>query len=317
MKQKRLIPMLLCAIALVFAAIALFANSSSSLGALLWFPLSVLGNALRRLSLSSQALNVVAIVLYAAISLIPAAYAFFAWRKRGFVRADIILYVLCAVLFFALYVAVNPQLLGRIFKSELFASASSYNIALGVIGSFIYSLVLCYVILRLIYKIAAGSTEKLLCCCMYIAYAMCFVLAAVAGFAVGMLVLNAALLTSAADIASEAVRTAVNAVSYVLSIVTALRGARLLSTMQDGMFTQQSVSMAQSLSRICVFALKYNALACVGINAMQLALASVLSNVNISVSVPLTSIFIALFALILSRLITESKLIKDDNDSII
>lgn len=317
MKQKRLIPTLLCITTLVFAAIALFANTSSSLGALLWFPLSVLGNALRRLSLSSAALNVVAIVLYAAICLIPAAYAVFALRKRGFVRADIILYVLSAVLFFALYVAVNPQLLGHFFKSELFLSASSYNIELGVIGSFIYSLALCYVILRLIYKIAAGSTGALLRCCMYIAYAMCFVLAAVAGFAAGALVLSAAHLTLAADIVSEVIRAAVNTVSYVLSIITALRGARLLNTMRDGMFTQQSVSMAQNLSRICVFALKYNVLACVGINAMQLALASVLSNVSVSVSVPFTSIFIALFTLILSRLITESKLIKDDNDSII
>ncbi len=317
MKQKRLISALLCATALAFAAIALFANAASSANALLWYPLFVIGNALRRLSLSSAALNVVAIVLYAAISLIPVAYALLAMRKRGFVRADIILYALGALLFFALYVAVNPQLLGHFFKSELFMSASSYNIELGVIGSFIYSLILCYVILRLVYRIGAGSTATLLRCGMCIAYILCFVLAAAGGYSVGVLALHATGLSSAADIVAETILAAVNAVSYVLSIITALRGAWLLSTMQEGMFTQHSVTMAQSLSRICVFALKFNVLAGVCINALQLAFASMLSNVNISVSVPFTIIFIALFALILSRLITESKLIKDDNDSII
>ena len=159
MKHNKAALYALCALAALGAAAAILLSGADIARVLLCYPLEFTGKALRSLSLAGGALNVLAIALYAAISLIPAVLALIFARKRGHAKADCILYILSVVLFAALYLAINPGLLRYVFSADMLTIVASYQVALGILNSLIYSLVLCYAVLRIISRLAVISLK--------------------------------------------------------------------------------------------------------------------------------------------------------------
>ena len=127
----------------------------------------------------------------------------------------------------------------------------------------------------------------------------------------------ASLVYGALDICVSVARAAVDTLPNVFSILLALCGAKLLLSMRAALFSDEAVDTAQRLSRLAVISLKASVISSAAFNAVQIALAGGLSNVNVSASIPFAGVLFALLALIFSRFIAESKRIKDDNDSII
>ena len=80
---------------------------------IMYLPFELIGKGLRFLSLSSAIGNVIAIIIYAAISMIPAIYIIYQ-RKRGRTqKEDILLVVFTGLLFYSLYMFINPGLMYR------------------------------------------------------------------------------------------------------------------------------------------------------------------------------------------------------------
>ena len=336
MKHNKAALYALCALAALGSAAAILLSGADIARVLLCYPLEFTGKALRSLSLAGGALNALAIALYAAragyihiaaISLVPAALALIFARKRGHAKADSILYILSIVLFAALYLAINPGLLRYVFSADMLTIVASYQVALGILNSLIYSLVLCYAVLRIISRLALDGTDRLLSAGAWLLYIACAVLsfasaysAAAVGFGYAYhcaKLLAASLAYGALDISVSIVRAAVDTLPNVFSILLALCGAKLLLSMRGGMFSDEAVDTAQRLSRLAVISLKVSVISSAAFNAVQIALAGGLSNVNVSASIPFAGVLFALLALIFSRFIAESKRIKDDNDSII
>ena len=176
MKHNKAALYALCALAALGAAAAILLSGADIARVLLCYPLEFTGKALRSLSLAGGALNVLAIALYAAISLIPAVLALIFALKRGHAKADCILYILSVVLFAALYLAINPGLLRYVFSADMLAIVASYQVALGILNSLIYSLVLCYAVLRIISRLALDGTDRLLSAGAWLLYIACAVL---------------------------------------------------------------------------------------------------------------------------------------------
>ena len=88
-------------------------NSSEgeSLASLAAFPFAQIGLGLRWLSLSGAVGNGLAIGLYVLLSLIPLIALGVIWRRGKLRQADALLAVLSALLFWVLYLMVNPGLL--------------------------------------------------------------------------------------------------------------------------------------------------------------------------------------------------------------
>ena len=129
MKHNKAALYALCALAALGAAAAILLSGADIARVLLCYPLEFTGKALRSLSLAGGALNVLAIALYAAISLIPAVLALIFARKRGHAKADCILYILSVVLFAALYLAINPGLPRYVFSADMLTIGASYQVA--------------------------------------------------------------------------------------------------------------------------------------------------------------------------------------------
>lgn len=220
------------------------------------------------------------------------------------------------VLFAALYLAINPGLLRYVFSADMLTIGASYQVALGILNSLIYSLVLCYAVLRIISRLALDGTDRLLSAGAWLLYIACAVLSFASAYGAAAAV-AASFAYGALDISVSVARAAVDTLPNVFSILLALCGAKLLLSMRAALFSDEAVDTAQRLSRLAVISLKASVISSAAFNAVQIALAGGLSNVNVSASIPFAGVLFALLALIFSRFIAESKRIKDDNDSII
>lgn len=123
------------------------------------FPLEQIGLLLRKLSLPGGVGNAAAFVIYAAICLVPAAAFLALLKKRGFRKEDLLLPLLSIVLFAALYLMVNPGLIGRLFGGA--GGESGEEIGKAVLGGTVYSVLCGYLVLRFLRLSVESSTQKL------------------------------------------------------------------------------------------------------------------------------------------------------------
>lgn len=80
------------------------------------FPFEQIGWGLRQLSLSGAAGNLAAVVFYLLLSLLPCAVYCFLWAKKRLCRADWLLIIMSALLFFVNYYMINPGLCIRVWR---------------------------------------------------------------------------------------------------------------------------------------------------------------------------------------------------------
>lgn len=112
----------------------------------LYFPICLIADGLRNLSISSKLGNIIAIVLYIFISASP----FFVWlylfKNKKHTKEDIFLLFLSIVLFVGIYLAVNP-----------------FHLSIPIfVGSIIYSILICYGVLKIISAMKTASDQIIL-----------------------------------------------------------------------------------------------------------------------------------------------------------
>ena len=109
----------------------------------------------------------------------------------------------------------------------------------------------------------------------------------------------------------------VDALPYAFNVLVVFAALRLLDEMRSDRYCSQTVAAAGQMSRVCAAALVTTVLANIGFNLLQLIFAKSLAVINSSVQIPVFSITFVLAALLLTRLVTENKQLKDDNDMFI
>ena len=113
MKERRWIAAF-AAEGVLCAGLTLLLNGSAAADAgLMAFPFAQIGAGLRALSLMGGVRNVLAIMLYAAVSLLPAGLLAAVCRKRKPVCEDGLLLLMSVTLFGTLWAAVNPAWLAQ------------------------------------------------------------------------------------------------------------------------------------------------------------------------------------------------------------
>lgn len=127
---------------------------------IMYLPFELIGKGLRFLSLSSAIGNVIAIIIYAIISLIPAIYVLNK-RKRGTKhKEDILLIAFTALLFYSLYMFINPGLMYQRMP-EIFSMDQTSLIAMKIIYAFIiYSVLIMWLIMKVIRFLGDDSRKN-------------------------------------------------------------------------------------------------------------------------------------------------------------
>jgi len=283
------------------------------------FPFEQIGIGLRSLSLSGGLRNVAAIVVYFATSLLPIAALLILRKKRKLCAEDGLLGLLSAVLFAVLYLMINP---GDI--SAWTGGITAQTVGKAILGGMVYSVLFGYFILRILRLFSDGGTEKLVrymsvmlsllnALFVYVVFGACFsgLLNSIAALQAGNIG-NEHLL--GASYVFLVLQFVVDALPYVFNMLVVFAALHLLDKMRPNRYSAETVAAAGRVSRLCSAALVTTVLANIGFNLLQFLSAKPLVVINSSVQIPVFSITFVLAALLLTRLVTENKQLKDDND---
>jgi hypothetical protein len=290
--------------------------------ALIAFPFEQIGILLRMLSLSGFSGNIISIVFYLTICLIPAFVLFFLRKKRKLFPEDALLAVLSVVLFAVIYLMVNPGLL-----STRIGGSQVLSIGKALLGGIAYSILIGYILLRILRQFFVADTyrlQKYLVVLLYIINILLVFL--VFGGQFGILLdffdsLRAGNTGNEHNLGISYIflvlEYLVNVLPYILVILVVFIGQDLLRELSIDRYSEASVTVAEKLSHICGLALIITVISNIGFNLLQLVFIKKLLVVNGSVQIPLLSVTFVLAAFLLAQYIKENKQLKDDNDMFI
>lgn len=316
MKQKRF-GIFLCAetVAVILLYLA-WQSLPRAFSAVAAFPFEQLALGLRALSALGRAGDAAAWVIYFAVCLLPVGLLVLMRRRRALRAEDALLAVLSAVLFAVLYRMINPGLLGGLAGME-----AGRRVMMSVLGGTVYSVLIGYLLLRLLRRMAQEDTRRLYRAMAVLLYLLgaVFVFAAF-GVCFGELLSSIDSLRAGnteppvLSFVFLVLQYVADALPYVLDTAVVLAGLRLLRELEQARYSEAAVQAAERLARLCRRALAASLLCRMGLNVLQLACLPRLRDVSIQLQLPLTSAAFVLMVLLLARSIRENKQLKDDND---
>lgn len=269
-------------------------------------PFAPVGRWLRSLSLSGPAGNAAALALYWVLSLLP--LALLIPLRRQPVREDWLLGLAVPVGLAVWWCAVNP---GWLFPA-------SEAIELACLGGAFWMLMLCWALLRWLRR---GSTLRNLSLALE-ALGLGLV-TAIFGGCFGQLcsswqrVLAGNTGGHALSQAFLLLQFAVSALPYGLELWVLASARRLVSAAAADRYSDQTLRQSAILAGRCRTALCASLLTQTGFDLLQLLCLRWLRTSQIQLLLPLDAILLLLLALCLSRLLTEGRQLRDDNDAII
>lgn len=290
------------------------------------FPFAQLGAALRALSLLGGAWNVLAIIFYVGISLVPLTVFTVRSVRRGFHAEELLLPLLTLTLFGALYAMINPAILdGWIIGGR--------TLGMPMLGGVLYAELAGYVILRLLRAASDADSARLrqYFTVILIVLAAAFVFCA---FGAGLHALLASLdalhtqnTAASPDAAAFGralpslgwtrltlmLRYLADAAPYVLDVWVILAALALLRARAAG-DADAAVCAADALTSRCRTALCVSVLSELAIDLLQLLLMKKLRNAAVTVTLPIVPLAFCLAALILARLVQENRKLRADNE---
>jgi len=322
MKKKALFITLLITAILSSLVVLLKFSFSELFGDIICFPFEQIGMGLRWMSLQGGLQNAIAIVIYIVLCLSPLLVFFLPIKKKAVKKEDSLMVVLSLVLFYVIYMMINPGLIpmpgawnmGTLMAKTLFCGT-------------IYSIIVTYFVLRVVRLFFDSEIKKLykyMVALLWIA-AMLFTISI---FGIG---LNGAItqieFNKAANIGTESglettyvftvIQFIVNSIPAIVSIFVIFSGIMLVTEFSADPYSEESIKVSNNLSMVCKIGLTITVCSNAAFNLLQLFFMGTLRNINSFIQVPLFSVVFVLGALIFSKMIMENKTLKDDNDSII
>ena len=285
--------------------------AESGRGEALFAALVQLGEALRRMSLSGSRGNAGAWAIVLAVSALPLLGLL--TRKRR--RADLLLPLASLVTAAWLFFLVNPTLLGTVLPmAEGWAMCG-----LGVVGS----ILVCWGLLRLMHRLETADGNRLSLLLFWGAGVYLLLLGA--GTTQTLLQKWAAVAagnTGAAALAASskvflAVLTALQLIPALLAAAVLMRGSRMVEALDADPFAEETVALAENISRFCGQVVRVSLAAAVVCNLVQMAFFSRIADVDVSVYLPVLPLALAVVLQQLCRYFRRAKAVSDDNDTII
>ena len=289
-------------------------TSADILPIIMAFPFAQIAHGLRVLSLSGVAGNIIAIVLYIAVCLLPMGAILLVHKKK---EEDALLPLISILLFIVMYFMINPGFIQM---------AGTVRFQQAVLGGIIHSIILAYIVIKTLRLFNAATAHRL---GRYIAVMLHLLNVLFVVMAFGVVfgrMLDAFTALGAGNTGNNqlgatyvflALQHIVSALPYVLNIVVVFAALRLLEALRVDQYSEETLAAAKNVSRVCGLALGVTVLSGAGFNLLQLMFIGRLHVVNSNVSFPVASLLFVLGALLLTRYIAENKQLKDENDQFV
>lgn len=286
------------------------------------FPLEQIGWGLRQLSLSGGVGNVVAILLFLFVGVLPCGVFLLLKKKGKALFIDWMLVGLSVVLLLVLYYMINPGLLPvSIIGSKM------------LLGSAFYSVLIGYLVLRVIVGNRYVDTmvlQKSLCMMLYVVMFL-FAWSVVIEFFINLpatiqLVKEGNTTTGimmdgfldepdlTLTYAFLAMQSIVNALPNGLGAVAMFFCIRVLKELLRDAYSERAQILIKRLIRYCKISLVVVVLSGMVLNLMQIMLAHLLYQVNVQIDIPIFSILFFLVIHLMARYIEENQKWKMENE---
>ena len=269
------------------------------------FPFEQIGGLLRILSLSGVVGNIIAILLYVGICLVPSIVYLQLYKKKKAGKVDLLLPVLSLVLLLVIYYMINPGLF-------IVTVPGSSKMMLGML---FYSVFFGYLILRILDKCMKSNAEWLEKSLRILLFFVVMV------FVYNIIVECLGKLFPVEEwnvsFVFNSLRSVVDALPLVLDIVIIFGGIQLLDAMKKDRYSEEAIFSAEKLAKICIYSLVITILSGIALNALQVVFRNQLNDVNLVINIPLLSILFTLAVLILAKYIRETQKMKEELDMFI
>lgn len=306
---------------------------------ILSFPFVYVASFLRSLSLSGGVGNVLAILLYLVVALLPAWIYIWLKQKKLVEKMDRALILISGYLFYALYYMVNPSL-----YSEVLPEMAPMLLNVGF-----YALVFAYLILRMMKWVKAGDRAsvqkglKLMLIILLVCYGINLITSLISipqaiqalkegntallnhssgfdgldgveeldglsggssdllGFSCGMLVFQ----------------KLIQMIPAACGLVISIYAVRLLSKVAEGLYAEQTLETADKLGTLCQRSLLVIVISQLVGNLAELLFHDYILNLNVIASLPVASVFYTLVVLLITSYMKENQKLKEENDAFI
>lgn len=281
------------------------------LQSLAW-PFVKAGQILRKLSLSGSVGNLCAIGLYVMLCVAP----LFLIRRGDGIRTNILLVVGSAVMFWVMWLMVNPGQMPAHMRSDM---------GMAIYAGTIYSVMITWGVLKLMSRTDL-TVQKNIYEALRIFLLICAGQFLFVGLGLGLGQFRAQLA------ATEAGNTALTDMQLMPSIIfitmdfcysllenlavawILVLGTRLLDALEEDPYSQRCHDISLEIFRWCKKMIPLVAGVNLTLNLGQVLLARWLVNVNLELRLPTLSLAVAFGMMALTRLLEEGKNLKEDND---
>ena len=289
---------------------------------IMYLPFELIGKGLRVLSLSSAIGNVIAIIIYATISMIPAIYVIYQ-RKRGRTqKEDILLVAFTGLLFYSMYMFINPGLMYQKMP-DIFSMDQSSLIVMKIIYAFIvYSVLIMWLIMKAI-RFLGDDSQKNWKSRLY--FGMKGLIAALVSYYTLLITYAKTFellhksenkLQNVSSI--EWFKSVLQLLPIIMTILLFINIIHVVKAIEDHKEEQQMMTVARLASVAKVTAV-VTVISDFILNFYQFLLGATLQNVNVTFApdVSMEPLIIAFGALIFHEYFKRTKQLKEENDQFI
>ena len=311
MKRKSFI-VLMGAVFVALMALVLFVDGLPTVfSSVMAFPFEQIGAGLRALALTGNFGNGFALALCIALSFLPILSVLRHRGEKDYLSENIVLCCMSIAVFITLFSMANPS---KLLSAYPFFTGEALPVVKGLMGCTVWSVIILWIILRLVRLFRGGDTKKLLCYLRVALHALCILFVAVIAISCGSTLLDGLSATQKSiDNVMAITRFIASSLPYIFVIGITLSLLTLLDAYIEKN-EEDTVRHADLLSKRCCLALGVTAASATILNVLQLLLSRFLSNVSVNVEIPVVSFTFILLILILSRLIVENWKLQSDND---
>lgn len=310
MKRKTMIFWLVAEAVSLTGLTLLARNYTALFSSALGFPFEQAAEGLAALSRAGRWGNALAVMLWLGLGAIPLLLALRLPRGREYRLERWSLWLLTALLVFAIYGMMNPQ---RFCPDWLSGDAGQHRMIKICFALTVWAGIVLTLVLRLIRLFCTGTKEALLAWLRPLLFALALLFAAAASVSAvndGLRLLDTA--QSRLDWGVGLLLALSALIPDLLGIAVILRATALLEIAGDE--TREGVSdAAERLSRACALALGVSAAATLFSNLLQMMLSARLSNLSVHTEIPVVSLVFFAVLLLMSRLLVENRRLQDDN----
>ena len=322
MKNKTFILIIFMeAMVCLIAALAFPAQNGSSYLAIAQFPFAQLGLLLRTLSLSGVFGNVIAFVLYAALCALPLLFIALHVKKHTLIVDDWLLVIMSGFAFYMMYMMINPGYLAQI------RCYINEDMGRAVLGSAFYSLLIGYLVVKLLRKSSDSGTDTLLKI-LRLLFAITAVILVFSISYIGIAEVKTKLAAIQSGNTNPSVmlgftnffvilRYMLTQLPVFMELIIFILAMRLCDHLREDRYSENAVNEATKLASFCKKTVAIILLCTITLNLAQILFAGSLVSVDFLTALPLDSIIVALVALLLTRFFTASRELAKDNQMII